>query len=1779
MKTGDKMKKIIFVASSVVLMIIMIFYFGIKVNQSKYQAFVADGYIIGKANVETGNVQTTKYYFSGGTKYKKNYDNNYNFKNTDAEEVTIAPNSFVHYLDGSISTLDKTAILDLEQLDAKVIKYYNFYVGSRLKKENQHYIAQNLNNQLKFSSFFMKIDENKYLLVAPKITVFVGESKKEIINSYLEIQFFDGNIIRLENQETQMQNISSNFYIELENQIKINLADKNIFLNDQRVLNMTQITVDRDDNIEIPPEEKDTSKDDEEENKNPSGNGNENQGGNNQGNNGNQGNNPGENQPNQPGKTPRPTNPLDGLLPGIIPGGSTGNGEEEVNQNQKVKEPVFRVSQMDVTSNKFNATIEYQDTDNLLIGDITLKIIETGTNNIIYQARENTGLNNFAIEIENLKQSTNYIFVVSSDYQKNNQRYTRDFIQKTFVTESVGIDIEKNYFTTNQLSLNIRMEDFSRVERVEIALIDQNNQVVQTREVDLKDLQEKKIEVLFNNLNQNTEYKVQLYNFLYDNSVIGDQFTLEKTFKTLKHKPTFGQPSYTIDKKNSSFNLQVNNISDPDGGIISYRYEIYDARSLKDNPTVIKTIERTNKSSVDLEIDNITIQRGIPYVFKLVTLFDDNEKQFEYETDYSNVMQMDGVEFPSIQFDSQEVTFERIAGNIQIIDEGNTITFSENNIITIVYTDSVGISKTSTASGSATIPFYANDLRANETYTISVYTTVDLQDGNPAIDNCFVGSVVIKTEPTKPFVLNYTINTSDTSKAFSVTSQLTSEPNVDNTLEANTLSGLVFNLYSGNSTSGALMKTVRKVDRNLDPYESDLKEEYYDQSFLLDPSFFGLKNQDLQSEYYTIEVTNAYDYTTYKNAIDIKTNIITIKTGGFMPDLPIDPNNAIDVNIIRNKAAGDRYRSDLDLETIVGYQVRASFDNSKRYAKSIEYKIYDATTNQLVESKEYPINSDGSIGYTSFYLKDGTPINIVDQDFRRGNKYYITYTAKLDLNSDGIAETIYPTAESGIVLKSKTLLPNKQNALFKTYPSTYGNEKAIWAYQYTDIDFALIENAMFYRLDSLELGSTPILLPESGTFRKMELNITKGGYLTLYTKENIQKSDPSVDETQVYQYYETPYTPLDKLFNLSLESNCVIVRLVDFANNTQFYNRVAGVKIVFHSGNETIVKDNLSLSEDGSFVIDLADLEKLIGKMITTDVYLYYDNGITGYDTPVTDTTNRFALQMIQDVIYRGEYFKLNDKLNFITNNKATDSLFKLDLVKGEETTQLALVDLIRNKTITRSLTLDKAGYSMNGEHLFPKQIGTQQLRSDGTDQFRFDTIIPGVSLLDESGNTTIIPALVSADVTIRLFGNGKDRIKDNKIYIEVYKTDETATSSSLVQTITTTVDKLGNPVKIENLDPKTNYFLKIMADVKTGEQYSRIQLYDIDFQNNTRNYYFKTANGIGVSNIAINYTADSYTEKKLILSYDLKEVLGYDRISYELYKTEQNESGEIIDTLVPIQIDPDYMFKRKMTKTIDITPGNGVEAGQRYYILIKSYTNIENNGVQEEIELETTKTPLYNFSQLSQPYIGIGVNRTGSGGTIQFQVNIYDSQRVIYNDEYQIKMYNEKDEEITPLEYKNKSYSTSAYNERFDLKNPIANQSYSIEIIYKINVLNRTDSVEEKTKRYTAVALNESGVSIGDVYATTNINEPSKVNLVFYDSYKLTSIDTVRYSLYSSNGYSTDNEIEFVPTLYTNTTNPYYVFSLPDVITEQGVYYIQIQFSSNGRLVAEEAIQYNYVS
>ena len=394
------------------------------------------------------------------------------------------------------------------------------------------------------------------------------------------------------------------------------------------------------------------------------------------------------------------------------------------------------------------------------------------------------------------------------------------------------------------------------------------------------------------------------------------------------------------------------------------------------------------------------------------------------------------------------------------------------------------------------------------------------------IDECYIGGFTVQTDTPKNMIATFDENDNDVQNVFSVDLGLEKETETQGTLEPETLTGMTISIYAGQTLdgeypTGSPLRTIKLVDSNLDPYVSDLKEQFFDNITTITPAFFNANNDDFKDAYYTITVTSAYDYTTYENQLPILNNVYTVETNGYMPDLPTDTNNALTVTAIRNFTQ-ETPREDLAESTIVGYTVKATYDNSGLYARKVIYKAYDANTDALIETQEIEIGSDGVIPEAIFNVLDGTPLDTQDTDaLRRGNSYYFTYEMLLDLNNDGEPETHYPYEEDDVVLKSATQTPQKQEPNMYLYPKISTNNSITFKYQFNDVDNAVgnnnqvvakINNATLWQINMIETGEDF----EETTFENL-----REGQLTLTLSKCLVKENGLSDYTFLSQYFES----------------------------------------------------------------------------------------------------------------------------------------------------------------------------------------------------------------------------------------------------------------------------------------------------------------------------------------------------------------------------------------------------------------------------------------------------------------------------------------------------------------------------------------------------------------------------------------------------------------------------------------------------------------------------------
>ena len=1415
----------------------------------------------------------------------------------------------------------------------------------------------------------------------------------------------------------------------------------------------------------------------------------------------------------------------------------------------------------------------------------------------MYRTSETSGLSTMSVAVENLKPSTNYVLVVNGSYTKDEALYNRDFIQKAFVTSSVGVTLAKNYFTTDTLSFYLNKETYSEVESVEVKIMDLDGNLIENQKVTFN---ENKKEVIFDELDRNTSYKIQVYNFLYNNSIVADLFTMDYEYRTLKTKPTFGDPSFVIDKKNGIFTIELDEINDLDNGIESLQYKIYSALDTEEG-SEIQIIEKTNKASSDLKVDGTLYSRNKAYQFKVVAIFNDNEKEYEYETGFSSIMQMDGKTFPTITFTEgteHGITFERIEGTLNINDPEATI--DRNSNFKIIYSDSVGTSKTVTAGANSRIAIDFNNLRQNESYTITLIGNINLADGNPNVTDCVIGSLTVQTKKSNPLTAQMGIKSTEISNAFDVTLRLIDTENEDTSLEINTLTGITVNLYKGDSTDTInKIGTYKLFDTNTMPYVSTIKDRMYNTDIELTPETFGLLSTDddvASAQSFTFEVTNAYDYTNYPNVFGVLNNTFNVRSNGTIPGIPQDENKRMSLGAVYNSTEPPTNiwgtRGELDATTIIGYSFKANYDNSAKYAKKIHYYIYDYdySLEEPIYSVDYEVPTSGSISYMKVPVSDG-----IDYDqpkgngLRRGNRYVFGYTIELDTNYDGTVNYLYSMDGLGDPIKSQMVWCPKQTPYIKSYPSNFDatNKKLTYKFFINDIDHAISGPLKAFRKDTNEIGSMTI--SDSRNWNtSMTFTWNTKDTLTFKVNHAIYNINATTSpSTKVFGYQTVDFTKTfgELAYETSVSTNKIMFELLDFQNNAELRARAIGAKVRFYNANHDKTIDNAEISEDSGIIsVDLTDIEEFLGENFNTDVQVYYDNGSTGFD--LVDTNNYgFAMKQITNESFDGRYMYSDDTgENLIASESAARSKFEITS-KNFDDGRLTIKSKYNNIPMNLDVSAGDATYELYGVPFYFKGVSLSTKVTNGPS--KFESIVPCITLY-ENNRSTLRSQLVTASYKPTLSGITAGSIKDDKIYVKLYETDQLESFHDLVEEKSISVGSFSGHVQsFENLKASTNYYFIIGAYLSDGQGgYNWTQLYDFSEASTNTKYYFKTLGDIGVSNIKLEYKPVNYSNKYFELTYNLDQTSGFNSITYTLYKL--GASGEYEEVILDdVNVWFNYAsrggFAENMSVILPIEEGI-MQSNKNYKVVIRAFYEDGTNSLEltKNNQGDPAGSHIFMFKKLSKPYVGVSAGfreenlETGVSEAIIFTTKSYDSNKVMVNDEYVVQLLDMDNNDITPEGW-TKTASAENFNNRYIYENFVHGTRYKMRLYYTENLFN--DYRENLTQTYYEWILDTSseGISVGNIETTTNISSPYNITLSFYNSYRLEEINMLEYSIIAADGTPVcDATVEFTPTLTIDSGgNTYYYFMLNDLLEDSGTYVIQLHFLKDNEMISEESVQY----
>ena len=239
--------KFLFILALSIMVLIILVLGAFYLFDDKDDVFVKSGYVLNPLSEKV-----EKYFFNENVGYHTNLSSMVEFKDVDDKDVMVLKDSFLHYMDNSLSFLKNGAILDLDSVKGSgTVVFYNITNKSIINKNNEGYLIETNGEDIKLNNFMGRISDNKYIVVG-NVKAKIPGNEKLIEGDYFEIVYVEEGIVNIENKDVKYQVAADETYLYV-GSLVINLRDKKISLGDEDVMSITAITIDGNENVEIIP--------------------------------------------------------------------------------------------------------------------------------------------------------------------------------------------------------------------------------------------------------------------------------------------------------------------------------------------------------------------------------------------------------------------------------------------------------------------------------------------------------------------------------------------------------------------------------------------------------------------------------------------------------------------------------------------------------------------------------------------------------------------------------------------------------------------------------------------------------------------------------------------------------------------------------------------------------------------------------------------------------------------------------------------------------------------------------------------------------------------------------------------------------------------------------------------------------------------------------------------------------------------------------------------------------------------------------------------------------------------------------------------------------------------------------------------------------------------------------------------------------------------------------------------------------------------------------------
>lgn len=728
-------KLLLFITIGLVVALSVITGLTVYSYNKQFKKFTNSGYILvpSKEAEITTNVNELRY-FSAGTKYREKYGEKILFKDTSNNSVNLNKEQFVHYTDGSLKSFAKGVLMSLTEVDEKQVSYFGISDKTVIVKNATQYEMPYLGETMQIQEFVWKIAEDTYMVVAPQIKLHLSKDKEVTLEDYVQLQYVDGDIVRLVHEKGTYQTISSDAYLLTDGGVMLELISKYFMVNGEQALSLESMIINSDDNLEVEENEddiklptfnvingQDGADGETGENGETGANGQDGDKGSlgelgAEGNSGDKGGSGGSGLSGQAG--------IDGSDGGDGAEGDQGDlgydgkdGEDgDDAESPTSPDGIVAVDQLSaptvkivtdeyfVGANSIDAWVEISDPERLINGNLKWTIYtREGYDYVAGYDEEfhpeegllSTYPPKQQITTGKLQPDTEYVLIVHGKYTTDYGEYEQDFLTKVFSTDMLGVTLKKVQVTSDKITVKVDISDDSQISSYGIAIYDESDE---NNAISRKDLAQgnfstsreftfSSMENLLNGeeIYPDSNYVVKLVNVESKsaNGVIPINVSLDIT--SLKETPYYliTQDKETI--KQSISDQKTNAVPSDryqtvtlslDAGIKDPDSGIigYRYELYYTNNTTAGEGELVASKNLDsLKSVTFDVDPQKSYYGRVVVLFKDNEKVVEISSNNSDVVTMDERIYPVTDIQFELLDYDVVEGTITITDKSKMV--------------------------------------------------------------------------------------------------------------------------------------------------------------------------------------------------------------------------------------------------------------------------------------------------------------------------------------------------------------------------------------------------------------------------------------------------------------------------------------------------------------------------------------------------------------------------------------------------------------------------------------------------------------------------------------------------------------------------------------------------------------------------------------------------------------------------------------------------------------------------------------------------------------------------------------------------------------------------------------------------------------------------------------------------------------------------------------------------------------------------------------------------